>query len=246
MKLPNEDPDRIAEGGGFSAFGLGLAPDLRRMLAVLASGIEALEKATDMNGVDLRAGMRRAIVNAARLTDELAAIERGRAGPIEAVDLALLARDVAYLTQRQLPAGANIRLDVPAGTWPVRAARNEIKAAITELVRNAAEAIGPGGTIAITAVNMPSAGAVRIEVADDGSGIDEGILDQVMLPFFSTKASSRHPGLGLTRALRFARKAGGRIEIGSRQGSGCRVAIELPRAAQGTAERILRIGFSDK
>lgn len=245
MNSPNDDPDRTAERRtDFGTFGLGLAPDLRRMLAVLASGIEALEKATDMNGVDLRAGMQRAIINAARLTNELAALERRRAGPIEAVDLASLVEDVAYMTQGQLPAGASIGLEVPASTWRVRAVREEIEAAIAELVRNAAEAIGAGGHIAIKAANLPSSGAVRIEVVDDGSGIDEAILDQVALPFFSTKTSSRHPGLGLTRALRFARKSGGRIEVRSRPGGGCRVVIELPRATERRSERVFRIGFS--
>ena len=246
MTSPNNDPfsgfHDISESG---PRGLGIAPDLRRMLAVLASGIEALESADDRRGVDLRSGMQRAMINAVRLTNELAMLESRQAQNMERVSLAPHIGRIVQMMRRHLPDEAEISFDIPAGVWPIYANPDDIEGAIMAVIRNAAEAIEPGGHVSIKASNMPSSGTVQIEVSDDGCGIEPAALDLILQPFYSTKLSSRHPGLGLTRAMRFAHRSGGRIQVQSRPGSGSRVIIEMPRANGAKADFIPRIGFMD-
>ena len=63
---------------------------------------------------------------------------------------------------------------------------------------------------------------LSIEIADDGSGMSEGILKTATDPFFTTR-TTRRVGLGLPLFEQAARMAGGEVEIESRPGAGTKV-----------------------
>lgn len=60
---------------------------------------------------------------------------------------------------------------------------------------------------------------MRIEIKDNGCGMDEQMVSQVLDPFYTTKASKRI-GLGLPLLAQAAREAGGDIEIQTSPGKG--------------------------
>ncbi|HNX19439.1 MAG TPA: ATP-binding protein, partial [Acidobacteriota bacterium] len=68
--------------------------------------------------------------------------------------------------------------------------------------------------------------AVRIEVADDGPGIDPALLPRL----FETGETTRETGsgLGLPIALQAAVVHGGTIDVDSAPGHGARFALVLP------------------
>jgi signal transduction histidine kinase len=74
---------------------------------------------------------------------------------------------------------------------------------------------------------------VEIGVADRGRGLAPDSLDQVFDPFFTTKATGS--GLGLSISFDLARRLGGRIEAGNREGGGAEFRLYLPRAGAGAA-----------
>ena len=80
-----------------------------------------------------------------------------------------------------------------------------VSQAIHDLVTNAAEAIGRGGRIEVRVDARPD--RVRIEVADDGPGVDAAHAHRLFEPFFTTKASGT--GLGLAMTARIAEAHGG-------------------------------------
>ena len=68
---------------------------------------------------------------------------------------------------------------------------------------------------------------VVIEVEDRGSGIPEGHLAKVLLPFFTTRSAEAR-GLGLSIVYGIIDSHGGDLEIYSRDGAGTRFRIILP------------------
>lgn len=77
---------------------------------------------------------------------------------------------------------------------------------------------------------------VIIMVEDNGIGIDPKVRDHIFDDFFTTKGKGSQKegnGLGLSNVKRFIEKAGGRIEVESRPGSGSVFKIILPEAKIG-------------
>jgi nitrogen-specific signal transduction histidine kinase len=86
------------------------------------------------------------------------------------------------------------------------------------LVRNAAEAIGPSGTIRLrtrmeTEFRLTAEGRrrqfLRVEVCDSGRGMSAAELAQLFTPFFTTKPSGT--GLGLVLSQRIVAAHGGKL-----------------------------------
>ena len=67
---------------------------------------------------------------------------------------------------------------------------------------------------------------LRIEVLDRGQGMNDAVLTNALVPFYSTKRSGT--GLGLALAREIAEAHGGRITLGNREGGGLTVTIILP------------------
>jgi len=63
---------------------------------------------------------------------------------------------------------------------------------------------------------------LTIEIIDDGKGMDEKTLKDVLDPFFTTK-NTRKVGLGLSLLAQSAEESGGSIKIESKIGQGTKV-----------------------
>ena len=114
-----------------------------------------------------------------------------------------------------------------AGDLPeVMADEGQMRQALLNLVRNAAEAVGERGTVRV-ATRRTSAGAVEIRIEDDGPGIPAEHLGKIFEPFFSTKDGGTGLGLALTQQI--VVEHGGRIQVEASE-HGTAFAIELPAA----------------
>ena len=101
----------------------------------------------------------------------------------------------------------------------------QIKQALFNLLRNASQAMSPGGELLMrTEFNDYE---VSLTVRDDGTGMSPETIGRAFEPYYSTKAKGT--GLGLLIVRRIVRDHGGEIGIQSRPGHGTRVTIHLPR-----------------
>ncbi len=218
----------------------GMARDLRSMLDVITAGLVALEESPQRTSQEiLIAGMRKAIFNASRLSDNLTGFANVEKLPREMINVAELVNGLSKYFERSDFQNLRVKSIIPGEVWPVRVARHQLEFALASLVQNALEAMKPPGTAIITACNVarsrPTDDLVRIEVVDTGHGISAPERERIFQPFYSTKAS--HPGLGLTQVQAFADQAGGTLHIKSEPGEGTRVILMLPRGKRQLVRR---------
>jgi signal transduction histidine kinase len=76
--------------------------------------------------------------------------------------------------------------------------------------------------VAIRLVQSEKADTLRLEVTDDGEGMDEETVRQSISPFFTTKEGKR-VGLGLSLLAQAAEEAGGGLEVQSAKGKETKV-----------------------
>jgi PAS domain S-box-containing protein len=101
----------------------------------------------------------------------------------------------------------------------------QIKQALLNLIKNAMQAMTPGGTLTVeTGQNTEE---VWVSVADTGGGIPPDQVNLIFEPFYTTK--KKGTGLGLMIVQRIVRQHGGHIELESRVGQGTTFRIWLPR-----------------
>jgi len=88
---------------------------------------------------------------------------------------------------------------------------------VLDLVDNALRA---GATrIGVRVLEETAADRLRVEITDDGRGMDRETLDRALDPFFSTKPG-KPVGLGLALFAQAARESGGSLRVESAPGRG--------------------------
>jgi two-component system nitrogen regulation sensor histidine kinase NtrY len=104
--------------------------------------------------------------------------------------------------------------------------RQQFKQAMINLVDNAVAAVRNHGNIAILAAFDPILKLVRLEVADDGTGIADTDKIRLFEPNFSTKKAGM--GLGLTIVNSIVTDHNGMIRVQDNLPKGAKFVIELP------------------
>jgi signal transduction histidine kinase len=102
----------------------------------------------------------------------------------------------------------------------------QMEQALLNLLKNAHESGSAPGQVALHIKRVQD--VLRIEVMDRGQGMNEAVLTNALVPFYSTKRSGT--GLGLALAREIAEAHGGRITLGNRDGGGLTVTLILPAA----------------
>lgn len=124
--------------------------------------------------------------------------------------------------RRQVRLVLDLEPDLPMVTGDVQL----LQEVLTNLLINAADAIGEDGEIAVKTRQVDQ--QVRLTVADDGPGIGPEDLPRVFDPFFTTKAPGEGTGLGLSITLGIVEAHGGRIQAASEPGAGAVFTVTLP------------------
>ncbi len=86
---------------------------------------------------------------------------------------------------------------------------------VLNLMKNAFQAMQaqPQGTLSITAEKEPLTNSIRIKISDNGPGIPPEIVNEIFVPFFTTKTEGS--GIGLSLARQIMRAHGGNIKVSS-------------------------------
>jgi two-component system cell cycle sensor histidine kinase/response regulator CckA len=226
-----------------AALAAGIAHDFNNMLTVILGNADLAEALLDKDHPAAEAiqEVHAAAGRAASLTRQLLLFSRKQPMQKRQVDLNEMLRELAQMMRRIIPEGIDFDYVPHAQLWTVQADASLIEQAITNLVINAKEATGPGGTITLKTENRDFADrppasvgesrvgrAVCISVSDTGSGIEPAIHPNVFDPFFTTKPPGKGAGIGLAVVARVVKDHSGWIHLESRPGEGTTIEVFLP------------------
>ncbi|MFQ3580113.1 MAG: HAMP domain-containing sensor histidine kinase, partial [Bacteroidales bacterium] len=91
--------------------------------------------------------------------------------------------------------------------------KEQMTQAITNIIKNAVEAMPDGGDLSIVLSNNNN--EVEIKISDTGTGIAPEHMDKLFTPFFTTKPLGKGTGLGLPTTYGIVKMHKGRIDIES-------------------------------
>ena len=217
--------------------GLGLDPPALSHLATNFDG-ETLPAALDWTAsrFEVYTLMHEIGEGSARISEIVGALKSytylGQA-PAQSVDLREGLDNTLVILRNKLRAGIVVRRDYGADVPKVPVYGSELNQVWTNLLDNAADAMGGQGEITIRTRRRE--GWAVVEIEDNGPGIPPEIQPRIFDPFFTTKAPGQGTGLGLSTSHAIVtQKHRGEIRVESRPGwtrFTVKLPIETPAAA---------------
>ncbi|RMF74273.1 MAG: PAS domain-containing sensor histidine kinase [Alphaproteobacteria bacterium] len=168
-----------------------------------------------------------------RMVDEFSAFARMPAARLKREDLGSIVRQAVFL--QQMGAGdGRIALRLPAGPVEVACDARLVGQAVTNLVKNALEAIDMAGSSETLVESEP---AVEVVVTDEGDRVTIAVRDRgpglpddphrLVEPYVTTRRKGT--GLGLAIVKRIMEEHGGRLILRNRDGGGAEAIIIFVR-----------------
>ncbi len=160
----------------------------------------------------------------AELTEELFSYTKGFEIKPELIEVEELVEELALKFQ---PKARNWKINFEVQKAPsarILVDRRWCLRAIENLLRNAFEAVGPGGKVTLKIAQEKD--LLCFEVEDTGPGIPKELRARIFQPFFTTKESGF--GLGLYLVRKIAEAHGGRVSLED-TASGAKFKICFPR-----------------
>ena len=162
------------------------------------------------------------------IVDDVLSFARHIEPQARTVEPATLVRGVLDLHRPVLHA-AGVEARVFCDVTELTADPELLKQALTNLVRNAAEAMhGTDDPRVLRVAVSQHAGVARITVADTGPGIDPDEVDRIFNPFFTTRSTGT--GLGLAIVHRIVDAHGGAITVDHTPEGGAVFTLTLPHS----------------
>jgi len=232
----------------------GIAHDFNNMLTVVAGNL-TLARMED--GVEQAAGQylteaEQGALRARALTQQLLTFARG-GNPVRKPEyLPELVEDEV----RKAVSHAKVELlfSSEPGLWRAFIDKTQIAQVIHNLVTNALQAMPQGGRLSVNIANhdaetgdakQQSPRMVRLQIQDNGEGIDADNLSKIFDPYFSTRKGQRGLGLSLVRSI--IKKHDGQLSVTSSRGVGTTFTLILPAANEQAEEaRSTRITSGSK
>jgi signal transduction histidine kinase len=215
-----------------------IAHEVRNPLAVIVNAVAGLRRSAvrDEDRTMLLGIVDEEAARLNRLVTDLLRFARPvsvKRSPVSLLELANRSRSSAMVDGHQIV----VRMDDEPELQTVWVDPSLFRLVFDNLVENACQAMKGGGTVQILVHRGQLRGqpAVKIEIADSGQGMEQGVRDRALDPFFTTRPSGT--GLGLPIVHRIIEAHGGEILLDSEEGQGTTVTLLLPLGPPADAER---------
>jgi signal transduction histidine kinase len=219
----------------------GVAHEFNNMLGVILGHAEhALDNdAVRLDRVDDVVQIQRAAQRSALLVRHLLTFARRQMVEPCTVDVNGFVASQLEALQRRLGLRITLTFTPSEEECVVRIDPAQLELVLTNLCLNSSEALADEGWIHISTTrdsfredepDGPNTDYVRLSVTDNGSGIAPDALPLVFDPFYTTKASDEHAGLGLATIHGAIAQVDGFVEVDSSRTTGTRVDVWIPCA----------------
>ena len=226
-----EQQGMLAERGLAAAV---LAHEIRNPLAALRFQLHSLRR--NANDTERVAGAADTIdaelLRIQRLVQEYLAHEKAQTMQVEPVELLDATRRLQTVMSELLhESGTRMIIETAANHVVVACDPHGLRQVLMNLVLNAQQAMGRGGTITVTIGREEGVGTIAL--ADTGPGIPAEMRDRLFKPFATSRKEGS--GIGLALVKRFADNFGGSVSVESVEGQGATFTLRLPLVGVGEA-----------
>ena len=221
----------------------GIAHDFNNILGAILGNIElAMLDLEPHHPVQAALGeIQLASLRARDLVRQILTFSRRRPQHLENMALKPIVEETFRLLRATLPAGVELRQDLPEAPLYVHADATQLQQVLMNLCTNAWHALDDKAgriVIGLEAVDIDALDArargldtgayAHLWVKDTGSGMDAGTLERVFEPFFTTKSTGQGTGLGLSVVHGIVAAHHGSITVDTLLGEGSTFHVLLP------------------
>lgn len=225
-------------------FAAGIAHDFNNILGTIEFSASCLSPNVLEEGVEDLEDIREAAARGAALTKQVMLLARGKSVPKERVELCETLLQIEPMIVRML--GPQVKLDLQFSRTSLYAVAepSQIERVVTNLCRNASDAMPNGGTVTVRLSRLDSLpaqsgtdgtklspnGYAELCISDTGHGMSEETRSRLFEPFFTTKSDAEGTGLGLAIVYAIVQRCEGHIWVESTTGRGATFRVYFPLA----------------
>jgi PAS domain S-box-containing protein len=222
----------------------GVAHDYNNMLTVILGNTQLMLSEMDKDGAyyGMLLEIREATERSIEITRQLLAFARKQTIMPKVLDLNGIVEGMLKVLRRLIGEDIDLIWQPDTNLWRVKMDPVQIDQILANLCVNSRDAIADVGKVTIETENVVldenysadregflPGDYVMLAVSDNGSGMDKETLENVFVPFFTTKEIGVGTGLGLSTVYGIVKQNHGFINIYSEPGKGTTVKIYLPR-----------------
>ncbi|WDP92214.1 MAG: response regulator [Desulfobacter sp.] len=228
----------------------GIAHDFNNILSGIFGYTQLAERCLDdpEKAKDRLAQIYRGASRASDLIQQILTFSRKAEYKKVPVKLREVVEEVTGFLRSSLPASIDIIQEITSKSY-VMAEPTKIHQIVMNLCTNASHAMREnGGQLHLTLTDvgldsqavtqfpdMPKGDYVRLEVRDNGVGMEKEVLDKIFEPYFTTKKIKEGTGLGLSVVLGIVQEHKGYIQADSTPGKGTAFQLFFPKVSTGNS-----------
>lgn len=212
--------NRLATIGRLAA---GVAHEINNPLAVIDQKAGLIEDYLEFSGEFKNKekfqtaieGINNNVLRCKKITHRLLGFARKVSAHYEPVNINTIIQEVlGFLEKEAMYNHIQLELDLDHKLPEIHSDQGQLQQILLNIINNAIDAIGQGGTISIT-TSLARKKMIKIIIRDNGPGIPPATMKHIFDPFFTTKETGKGTGLGLAITHGLITKLGGNIKVKS-------------------------------
>ncbi|WP_419799074.1 MAG: ATP-binding protein [Terasakiella sp.] len=233
LKTTQNELARASRLAALGQLAVSVTHELGQPLAAMRNYLTAAEMSPNPPATGFMQKMTGLALRMENITKQLKFFAKPGSETFEAVDMRDVLKGAEELLQPDFVSNAiSYKRIVPNTAVMVHANRLRLEQVLTNLMRNALNAMEAGEERVLTVQLSIENAQACVDVFDTGAGLGKATLEELQEPFVTTRASGEGLGLGLAISSEIVKEHGGRMAARNRQIKGAAFRIELPLWAE--------------